>query len=61
MEQEENMERRTIGHELSERQQRDLAYYEYSLFGYRDRWFESNQDTLCSYKEIKRGALDPLI
>jgi hypothetical protein len=61
MTQEQNKEMRTNGYELSERQQLDLAYYEYCVFRHRGRRPEPYESTLRGYKEIERSSLDPLI
>ena len=49
------------GHELSNRQQLDLAYYEYCVLRHRGRRPEPYENTLRGYKEDKRSSLDPLI
>jgi hypothetical protein len=59
--QEQNMERRTYGRELTEREQMDIAYYEYSVLGYRDRWSPTDGNSLRGNEEAKRGSLDPYL
>ena len=61
MTQEQNMEMRENGYELSNRQELDLAYYEYCVYRHRGRQPEPYEDTLRGYKEIERSSLDPLI
>ena len=61
MDQQQSMEMRENGHELSDRQQLDLAYYEYCVYGYRSGWPYANEDTLRGNQEAKRSSLDPLI
>jgi hypothetical protein len=55
------MERRTYGRELTEREQMDIAYYEYSVLGYRDRWSPTDGNSLRGNEEAKRGSLDPYL
>jgi hypothetical protein len=59
--QEQNLEMKTNGRELTEREELDLAYYEYSVLGYRNGWSPSIGNTLRGDKETKRGTLAPYI
>ena len=61
MQQEQNMEMRESGHELTKGQQLDLTYYEYCVSRHRGRRPEPYEDTLRGYKEIERSTLDPFI
>ena len=57
--QEQNTE--TMNYDGLERERRDLAYYEYSVLGYSDGWFEPHYDSLRRYQETKRGELSTYI
>jgi hypothetical protein len=59
--QEQNMEMKNYGRKLTEREELDLAYYEYSVLGYRNGWSPAIGNTLRSDEETKRGSLSPYL
>jgi hypothetical protein len=48
---------KSYGRELTDREELDLAYYEYSVLGYRNGWSPAIGNTLRGDKETKRGSL----
>jgi hypothetical protein len=59
--QDQNREMKRYGSELTEREEMELAYYEYSFLGYRNGWSPAIGNTLRGDKEAKRGSLSPYL
>lgn len=55
------MEMKNYGRELTKREEMDLAYYEYSVLGYRNGWSPAIGNTLRGDEEAKRGSLSPYL